>query len=180
MTLVRHPRRGDRSRSRASLLAVSSLLAITGLLATPSAGFGATVPHCFSSQLALKFVSFQAATGHRFWQLAFKNVGAKCTLRGFPRVVLLNSAGHVIHVTVKHEAGPVPTVTVRHGKRGHFTFTYADGAFCGGHFHASRLRIFPPKDTGGFVFNPVPANHAPIFICTGSQRVSPVRSAPDG
>jgi hypothetical protein len=143
-------------------------------------GFGAPPPHCSSSPLGLTFVSFQGATGHRFWQLAFKNAGSKCTLRGFPRVVLLNSVGHVINVTVKHETGPVPTVVVPHGKRAHFTFTYLDGAFCSQNFHASRLRIFPPKDTGGFVFNPLPANHGPIFICTGSQRVSPVRSKPDG
>jgi hypothetical protein len=173
-------RHGDRKGARASLWAASSVIAVAAVFALPSVGFGAPAPHCSSSQLQLKFVSFQGATGHRFWQLAFKNVGSKCKLHGFPRVVLLNSAGHAIHATIKHETGPVPTVTVSHGKRAHFTFTYADGGFCNKHFHASRLRIFPPGGTGGFLFNPVPANHGTIFICTGSEQVSPVRAKPGG
>jgi hypothetical protein len=140
----------------------------------------AAPPHCASSQLSLKFVSFQGATGHRFWQLAFKNLGSKCSLRGFPRVRLLDSHGHRIHTTIKHETGPVPTVVVRHGRRAHFTFSYTDGAFCSKHFHAYRIKVFPPKNSGGFIFNPVPKNFGPIFVCRGSARVSPVRAHPDG
>jgi Protein of unknown function (DUF4232) len=149
-------------------------------LAAPAPGSGAASPNCVSSQLSLQFVDFQGASGHRFWQLAFKNLASTCTLRGFPRVQLLDANGHVIRVTVKHETGPVPTVLVAHGKRAHFTFTYLDGAFCTNHFYASRIKAFPPNDTRGFLFNPVPANRGPIFICSGTEQVSPVRAHPGG
>jgi hypothetical protein len=121
MTAVHH-RRGGEVRSRARVLAIGCLVALGAwAFAAPSAGLSSPpVPRCVSSQLTLKFVSFQGATGHRFWQLAFKNLGSTCSMHGFPRVVLLNGAGHVIPATVKHEAGTVPTVSVAHGNRGHF------------------------------------------------------------
>jgi Protein of unknown function (DUF4232) len=149
-------------------------------LAAPAAGSGSAAPHCRSSQLALKFVSFQGATGHRFWQFALQNSGAKCSLHGFSRVQLLASNGHVITSTFHHETGfPVNTVTVAHGKRAFVAITYLDGAFCStGHFHAPKVRIFPPGDAGGFVFNMVPKNMGPPFICAGSEGVFPATSKP--
>jgi hypothetical protein len=164
------------------VVAITSVLALGAWsVAGPAVGFSSpSVTKCLSPQLALKFVSFQGATGHRFWQLAFKNLASTCSLHGFPRVVLLNGAGHVIPTTVTHEAGPVPTVTVMHGNRGHFTFSYTDGGFCSHHFLAARMKLFPPSEPGGFVFNPVPANHGQINVCTGSEKVSPVRAHPDG
>jgi hypothetical protein len=176
-------RRGaSRLRSGVLVFAVGSIVAVGAAgLGLPSVGSGSpVVPRCLSSQLDLKFVSFHGATGHRFWQLAFKNLASSCSLHGFPRVVLLNSAGHVISAAVKHEAGPVPTVIVAHGKRGNFTFSYLDGGFCTHHFLANRLRIFRPNDAGGFLFNPVPANHGQIDVCIASEQVSPVRAHPGG
>jgi uncharacterized protein DUF4232 len=164
--------------SRRSALAILATAAF-GVVAVPGAD-AIAAPKCASSHLTLQFVSFQGATGHRFWQLAFKNLGSTCSLRGFPRIQLLDAGGHVIPAVVKHEPGPVSTVRVGHGKRAHFTFTYTDGAFCNSHFHASRIKSFPPHNAAGFVFNPVPKNHGPIFVCKGSERVSPVRSHPDG
>jgi Protein of unknown function (DUF4232) len=156
------------------------MLGAVGLVA-PSAGAGASTPsRCKTSQLALKLVSFQGATGHRFWQLAFVNNGPRCSIKGFPRVVLLDNNGHEIAATIKHESGPVPTVVIASGKRGHFTFSYAAAGFCSHHFLASRLRIFPPKASRGLLFNPIPANHGRIGICTGSEQVSPVRAHPGG
>jgi hypothetical protein len=182
MTSMCRPRGGGGFWLRLAGVAVSSVLAFgaAGLLA-PSAGLGSPVaPRCSSSHLALRFVSFQGATGHRFWQFAFKNLSSKCSFHGFPRVVLLSSAGHVIPATVKHETGSVTNVIVAHGKVGNFTFSYLDGGFCSHHFLASRLRIFPPKETRPFLFNPAPRNHGRIEICVGSERVSPVRAHPDG
>lgn len=168
-------------RSRV-LLGVTTAVALGAIsLAAPSVGLGSGgLSRCFSSQLKLKLVSFQGATGHRFWQLAFKNVGSKCRLHGFPRVTLLNSAGHTISATIKHETGPVPTIIVGHGERGNFTFSYTAGGFCSNHFFASRLKVYPPRNAGGFVFNPVPANHGPIDVCVGSEEVSPIRAHPGG
>jgi hypothetical protein len=65
-------------------LAAGALVTVglIGLLA-PSPGSGAPVPaRCKTPQLSIKLVSFQRATGHRFWQLAFSNNGAKCSLHG--------------------------------------------------------------------------------------------------
>ncbi len=173
---------GGWTRARMVALAAGALLTtgVIGLLA-PSPGSGAPVPaRCKTAQLSIKLVSFQAATGHRFWQLAFSNNGSKCSLHGYPSVTLLNSAGHKIAATIKHEPGSVSTVVIAHGKRGHFTFSYADAGFCSQHFSAARMRLFPPGASRGLLFNPVRANHGQIGICTNSELVSPVRSHPGG
>jgi hypothetical protein len=149
------------------------------MLVLPSSGLGAAAPPCKSSQLSLEFVSFQGATGHRFWQLAYKNNGAKCSLRGFSRVQLLAANGHVI-ASAFHETGfPVNTVIVAHGKRAFVAYTYLDGAFCSsGQFHAPRARLFPPGNAAGFVFNMVPKNMGPPFVCPGTAGVYPVTPTP--
>jgi Domain of unknown function (DUF4232) len=154
------------------------VLAVAVLVA-PATSLGVTAPHCNSSQLSLKFVSFQGATGHRFWQFALKNNGAKCSLHGFSRAQLLAANGHVITSAFHHETGfPVNTVTVAHGKRAFVAITYVDGAFCTAHFHAPKVKIFPPGNAAGFVFNMVPKNMGTPFICTGSEGVFPVTSHP--
>ena len=149
-------------------------------LGAPASGLGAPVPPCKSSQLRLKFVGFQGATGHRYWQLAFKNVGHACGLRGFSRVELLAQDGHVITSAFRHETGfPVTTVVVGHDKRAFVAYTYVDGGFCTtGQFHASKARLFPPGDAGGFVFNMAPKNMGPPYVCPGSEGVFPVTSKP--
>jgi Protein of unknown function (DUF4232) len=158
-------------------LAVAATSVAAALLA-PASSLGVTAPHCTSSQLSLKFVSFQGATGHRFWQFALKNSGAKCSLKGFSGVQLLASNGHVITSAFMHETGfPVKTVTVAHGKRAFVAITYLDGGFCStGHFHAPKVKILPPGNAGGFVFNMVPKNMGPPFVCAGSEGVYPVTS----
>jgi Domain of unknown function (DUF4232) len=165
-----------------SFVAVAALLAVT-VMAAPPNSLGVTAPPCTSSQLSLKFVSFQGATGHRFWQFALRNNRAKCSLRGFSRVQLYDQTGHVITSAFRHETGfPVRTVTVAHGKRAFVAITYLDGAFCSTrHFHAPTVRIFPPGGVVGFVFNMVPKNGSPPsppFICAGSEGVYPVTSKP--
>jgi hypothetical protein len=126
------------------------------------------------------FVGFQGATGHRYWQLAWRNVGHACSLRGFSRVQLLAPDGHVITSAFRHETGfPVTTVVVGHDKRAFVAYTYVDGGFCNsGQFHAPKARVFPPGDAGGFVFNMVPKNMGPPYLCPGSEGVFPVTSKP--
>jgi hypothetical protein len=159
------------------LLVVLAIAAVHALL-MPALGAAAGAPHCSNAQLRLKFVDFQGATGHRFWDLAFKNVGArKCTLHGYPRVTLLDSHGARIRAKFARVTRvPVKTVMIKPGKRAFFSIEYADGAFCARHFFASRIEIFAPGNAGGFVFNPEPANHGPIFVCKSSEEKWPVRS----
>jgi hypothetical protein len=119
-------------RSHRQLLILAAAVAASAcvvVLAAPAAG--ASVPHCLSAQLRLKFVGFQGATGHRYWQLAFKNAGRPCSLRGFARVQLLAQDGHVITSAFRHEtAFPVTSVVVGHDKRAFVAYTYVDGGFC--------------------------------------------------
>ena len=150
-------------------------------LALPAAGAGAaSAPTCRSSQLRLKFVSFQGATGHRYWQMAFQNAGSTCSLRGFSRVQLLAADGHVITSAFRDEtAFPVKTVVVRHGKRAFVAYTYLDGGFCNsGQFDAPKARLFPPGAAGGFVFNMVRGNAGPPYVCPGTEGVFPVTGQP--
>lgn len=162
------------------MLAIACTAALVAALIAPSSGLGSGVPGCKSSQLTLKFVSFQGATGHRFWQFAFQNSGTKCSLRGFSKVQLLTQNGHVITSAFRHETGfAVKTVNVAHGKRAFAAITYVDGAFCSsGDFHAAKVKLFPPGNAAGFVFNMVPKNMGPPFICGGSEGVFPITSKP--
>jgi len=150
------------------------------VLAAPASGASASAPQCSSAQLRLKFVGFQGATGHRYWQMAFKNVGRTCSLRGFSRVQLLAQDGHVIASAFRHETGfPVTTVVVGHDKRAFVAYTYVDGGFCSsGQFNAPKARLFPPGVTGGFVFNMARKNMGAPYLCPGTEGVFPVTSKP--
>jgi hypothetical protein len=167
-------------RSCRRLLSVAVVVACASVLALPGAGVGASAPRCSSSQLELKFVGFQGATGHRYWQFAFKNQGRTCSLRGFARVELLSSGGHVITSAFHHEtAFPVTTVVVAHGRRAFVAYTYLDGGFCSsGQFYAPEARVFPPGGATGFVFNMAPRNMGAPYVCPGSEGVFPVTAKP--
>ena len=160
------------------LAAVACVCAVA--LAAPAGGAGASAPQCSSAQLRLKFVGLQGATGHRYWQLAFKNVGRTCSLRGFSRVQLLAQDGHVITSAFRHEtAFPVTTVVVGHDRRAFVAYTYVDGGFCtSGQFYAPKARLFPPGATGGFVFDMAPKNMGPPYLCPRSEGIFPVTSKP--
>jgi Protein of unknown function (DUF4232) len=169
-----------RSSLRAWLLSLAVVGACGAALGLPAAGLGTSAPRCNSSQLALKFVGFQGATGHRYWQFAFKNKGRACSLRGYARVQLLGSGGHVITSAFHHETGfPVRTVVVAHGERAFVAYTYLDGGFCSsGQFYAPKARVFPPGGATGFVFNMAPKNMGAPYLCPGSEGVFPVTAKP--
>jgi Domain of unknown function (DUF4232) len=168
-------------RRRQFLTSIAAALAAGAcvvVLAAPAAG--ASAPQCLSAQLRLKFVGFQGATGHRYWQLAFKNAGRTCSLRGFARVQLLAQDGHVITSAFRHEtAFPVTTVVLGHDKRAFVAYTYIDGGFCSsGQFEAPQARLFPPGAAAGFTFNMVPRNMGPPYVCPGTEGVFPVTAKP--
>ena len=169
----------SRHRQLLMLLAMGACVCAV-VLAAPAAGAVTTAPRCSSSQLRLRFVGFQGATSHRYWQLAWRNVGRTCSLRGFSRVQLLAQDGHVITPAFRHETGfPIRTVVVGHDKRAFVAYTYVDGGFCdSGQFHAPKARLIPPGDRGGFVFNMAPRNMGPPYLCPGTEGVFPVTSKP--
>ena len=125
-------------------------------LAGPAAGSSSAVPQCSTAQLRIKFVDAQAAAGRRYIDYAFKNAGGgKCSLRGYPTVVLLDQQGHVIrsaHAKVGHfPVSPIRTVVIGSGQRAFFTFVWGDGAFCPGRaFTFYGLRVSPPNNAIGF------------------------------
>ena len=143
---------------------------------TPPPAGTTTPPRCTRAHLRLKFVDMQGATGHRYIDYAFKNVGSSsCSLRGYPRASLLNKSGHrktAARAQVGHDpVSPVRTVVIKPGKRAFFTFTWVDGGFCPGNsFNFYGLRVAPPHDIGTFTrqFGKTPA-------CGHSARVFAVR-----
>jgi hypothetical protein len=143
----------------------------------PAVGAGATTPRCGTAQLQLKFVQEQAATGHRYIDYAYKNVGAAaCSLRGYSTASLLDGHAHVIpsaNAKVGHWGiSPVRTVVVGPGKRAFFTFTWADGGFCPGHsFTFYNLHVSPPNNTPGFQ-----QHLGKTPTCDDSANVSAVRA----
>lgn len=167
-----------RVRHRWGLLVVIG--ACVAALALPAASAGAATPTCESSQLSMRVVSFEDASGYRLWQLAFRNLGATCSLQGFAHVVLLDGNGSQIPGGFRRETGfPASIVTLERGDSAFVAFTYLDGAFCTtGNFSAYRVRIFLPGGGGGFVLDPIPRNGGPIFLCEKSKRVYPVTSKP--
>ena len=155
--------------------AAAAVLA-AGALAMPALGAGAATSRCSTSQLRLRFVQSQAATGHRFIDYAFKNAGAAaCSLRGYSSAVLLDKHGHVIQsadAKVGHwTISKVRTVVISSGKRAFFTFTWLDGGFCPGKsFTFYRLRVSPPKNAKGFQ-----RHLGKTPTCNGSAKVSAIR-----
>jgi hypothetical protein len=162
-----------RFRFVVAMAAVTVALCVLGGVATVAL---AGPPRCLGSQLTLRFVSLQGATGGRFWEMAFKNKSTTCTLRGFPTVKLLDKHRHAIHKSVGHwTAVPVKTVTLARNKLAFFVFRYTDGGFCSGmSFDPARFEFIPPNSHADFVYNPVPKNHGVPSICTGSARVTAV------
>lgn len=137
---------------------------------------GTTAPNCSRSHLRLKFVEMQGATGHRYVEYAFKNIGASdCSLRGYPDLVLLNHSSTAMHgtrATVRHDpVSPVKTVVIKPGKRAFFTFSWVDGGFCPGNsFAFYAIQVFAPKDLRGFV-----RHYGRTPACGGSPTVTRVR-----
>lgn len=142
----------------------------------PTTPSPSATPRCSRAQLRLKFVDMQGATGHRYIDYAFKNVGTTaCSLSGYPRGQLLTKRGRVMHGArekVGHDPlSPMRTLVIDPGKRAFFTFTWVDGGFCpGDSFTFYALRVFPPGDLRGFVrrFGQTPA-------CSKSAMVTRVR-----
>jgi Protein of unknown function (DUF4232) len=167
-----------RVRHRSGLLIGAG--ACVAALALPGPRAGAATPTCDSSQLSMRVVSFEGASGYRLWQLAFRNLGATCILQGFSHMVLLGQNGYRLPGDFRRETGfPASIVTAQPGESAFVAFTYLDGAFCRtDSFSAYRVRIFLPGGGGGFLLNPIARNGGPISLCAKSKRIYPVTSEP--
>jgi hypothetical protein len=167
---------------RISLILVSMSL-VTVTLAAPvarridkaaSAALRSTAPaRCTGANLTLKYDDTDAAMGGvRSAKYEFKNIGAHpCTLEGFPKLQLLNHAGHVVHANlVKHSSDTPKLVTLAHNGKAYFTIDFNSGG--AGHEgppcpSVTRERIWVPGVTKIF------SRHDEIDLCNDVE-VSPV------
>jgi hypothetical protein len=126
---------------------------VGGVLAAAATGSARAVRQCASAQLRLGFYAAGGTyEGLLDVEYGFQNVGAaKCSLRGFPRIVLMTKHGHAIQsetVTPDASLGPVVRKAIRPGRWAYFT---VEVAFCYSHVFAFYgLRAFPPGNARGF------------------------------
>jgi hypothetical protein len=164
-------------RGAARALALGASALALGVAAVPA---DAAVPACKSAQLvAWLNTQSNGAAGTIFYTLNFSNVGAKCTLRGYPGVSAVGQAGKRLGTAAnRNSIKPVKTVTLNASNPSHGTFSTAHatvGIVETGVFSASvcaptiasGLRVFAPNQSRA-VFVPFPfsacARSGPKFL----------------
>jgi uncharacterized protein DUF4232 len=137
----------------------------------------AVVARCATPQLRVSLVGSDAATSHRYWNLALENRGTSaCRLQGYPGVGLVGRSGGLLPVDVRRVRGFArPAVDVPPGGRAYFTFGYVTAGPCGTHaFTVYGLQIIPPDERTHLVLR-----RPPFAVCDvavgGSPVVYPVR-----
>jgi hypothetical protein len=152
-------------RGAARALALGASAFALGVAAAPA---DAAVPACKTAQL-VTWLNTQSngAAGTIFYVLNFTNVGAKCTLRGYPGVSAVGRGGKRLGTAAsRNSVKPVKTVTLNAPNASHGTFSTAHatlGIVETGVFSASvcaptiasGLRVFAPNQpTATFVSFP--------------------------
>jgi hypothetical protein len=162
---MRSPIGLTKHRRAARALALGASALALGVAAAPA---DAAVPACKTAQL-VTWLNTQSngAAGTIFYVLNFTNVGAKCTLRGYPGVSAVGRAGKRLGTAAgRNSIKPVKTVTLNAPNASHATFSTAHatlgivetGVFspsvCGPTI-ASGLRVFAPNQQAA-TFVPFP------------------------
>jgi hypothetical protein len=153
---MRSPIGLTKHRAARALALGASALAL-GVAAAPA---DAAVPACKTAQL-VTWLNTQSngAAGTIFYVLNFTNVGAKCTLRGYPGVSAVGRAGKRLGTAAnRNSIKPVKTVTLNAPTASHGTFSTGHatlGIVETGVFStsvcaptiASGLRVFAPNQS---------------------------------
>jgi Protein of unknown function (DUF4232) len=164
-------------RGAAHILALGASALVLGVAATPA---DAAVPACRKAQLVTWLdTQSNGAAGTIFYTLNFTNLGAKCTLRGYPGVSAVGRAGQQLgKAAVRNSIKPVKTVTLNAPNASHGTFSTVHatlGIVDTGVFSqsacaptiASGLRVFAPNQPAATV-DPFPfgacARSGPKFL----------------
>jgi len=93
-----------RSSTRLTLLVAGLVAVAAAALVTQTAvGSRASTPNCTASQLKGKLLDSQGAAGTILFSVTLKNLGAACSLKGYPSL------------RIKGTRGPLPTHTVHGG-----------------------------------------------------------------
>ncbi len=147
------------TRRRATgALGVAALGVVLALAAAPAQG---AVPACTTNQLVVWLdTQSNGAAGTIFYTLNFTNVGAKCTLRGYPGVSAVAQNGHRLGKAATRTTGTaVKTVTLASANgsgatkanTAHTVLGIIDtGVLSPGSCHettASGLRVYPPNQS---------------------------------
>ena len=164
-------------RRAARALALGASALALGVAAAPA---DAAVPACKTAQL-VTWLNTQSngAAGTIFYVLNFTNVGAKCTVRGYPGVSAVGQAGRRLGTAAnRNSIKPVKTVTLNAPNPSHGTVSTAHatlGIVDTGVFSASLcaptiasgLRVFAPNQSRA-AFVPFPfsacARSGPKFL----------------
>jgi hypothetical protein len=152
-------------RAAARALALGGSALLLGLAAAPA---DAAVPACNTNKLVVWLdTQSNGAAGTIFYTLNFTNVGAKCTLRGYPGVSAVGPAHQRLgSAAVRNSVKPVKTVTLKAPNASQGTFSTAHamiGIVETGVFSKSvcsptiawGLRVFPPNQSAA-AFVPFP------------------------
>jgi hypothetical protein len=156
---------GLTSRGAIRALALGASALALGVAAAPA---DAAVPACKPAQL-VTWINTQSngTAGTIFYVLNFSNVGAKCTLRGYPGVSAVGRAGKTLGTAAgRNSIKSVKTVTLNASNPSHGTFSTAHanlgivdtGVFSAGVCAptiASGLRVFAPNQSAA-TFVPFP------------------------
>jgi hypothetical protein len=149
-----------------AVTAVLSALAAQGAVAAPAAA------SCTAGQLSGKMRQGSGAAGTIAVSVAVRNISTQaCTLRGFPRLKLLNAGGplptHVVHGGLAILQRPVTTITLAPGKRASLLVAYSDvpsgsETTCE---HATKLVVILRHNRGHFSLplNALACSHGRLF-----------------
>ena len=143
-------------RARIVAAAAVAVTALFGLLGSSAGARGtahtAATPSCSSSQLVNWLdTSPNGTAGTIFYELQFTNLGATCTLRGYPGVSAVTSSGAQIGNPASRSGTAVKTVTIAPNKSASTMVGFAHTA----NFPAAKckpvtakgLRVIPPNQT---------------------------------
>lgn len=137
---------------RGAIVVIAAVVSAVGF-AVPTSGVAASTPACATSNLRLDKIGESAATSHRGWDFAVRNVGPRtCRLKGFPAVRLLDANANAVPTTIGHFGGPAHTVVLAPWHRAFFTTVYAVSGPCPAAVFAYGMRFVPPGASSGLVW----------------------------
>ena len=169
-----HSRRLSRRVTAALLTALLAGLGAAGVVtAAATATAAPTGPRpCTVSDLYLSMGRKEGAAGSVYWSIRFTDTStARCTLRGYPGVSVLDTAHRQIGPAADRTGRPASTVTLAPGGSASAVIRTSNGPIGGPCLRTGTyLRVYPPASHRSVL---VPARWT---ICSGIFQVGPVNT----
>jgi hypothetical protein len=156
----------------------SSVPSTSSARTTPQAA--AATAACSPTQLRLRYVGTQGATGHLEVTLALRNASQRtCTLQGYPGARLLGAGGAPLPLKVKRGGGffpdsqrPARPVTLKPGGRARFGVSFVtNNEFAGAHVCRNASAAMSSAPGSGGHWWRLSLHGAPTIAPCGSQLV---------